>query len=242
MEFLKEGNARFVRGLQSMEPRKSVHHVRQLAEEGQYPFAIFVSCSDSRVPIEIVFDRGLGDLFSIRLAGNIVPSSALASIEYAALNLGSPLCVVMGHTECGAIRAAYNAIRNPETNGALTPSLSELIEQISPAVLSVSKKRNGCCNGHSTAAAGSATTALCPPTESLDHDAESTTLYHATLANVRKSVAEITLRSSVLRSLVESSRFAIKGAIYDVHTGRVSFDETPSDSVRAASLTLSAAN
>jgi carbonic anhydrase len=199
-ELLREGNARFVRGLQSMESRKSVHHVRQLAEEGQTPFAIFVSCSDSRVPIEIIFDRGLGDLFSIRLAGNIAPTSALASIEYAALNLRSPLCVVMGHTSCGAIKAAYDAVVN-HTGDAPSPHLADLVERITPSVLTATHGKHK---------------------QSVD---ERALLYKATLENVRKTVAEIQSSSTVIRNLVQSRQFAVAGAMYDVHTGKVTFDD-----------------
>src|SRR5690349_21481050 len=103
---LIKGNERFVTGLRSVESLASHLRRRELAESGQEPWAIVLSCSDSRVPAELVFDCGLGELFVVRVAGNIVAPSLIASVEFAAQSFGTPLCVVMGHSQCGAVGAA----------------------------------------------------------------------------------------------------------------------------------------
>lgn len=131
LTLLKEGNAAFVKG------RININHLsaerRASLASGQHPFAIILSCSDSRVPPEDVFAQGLGDLFTIRVAGNIADPATVASIEYAAAHLGSALLVVMGHTECGAVKATIAGAHD-------TPSISELVKAIQPAIEGVSKK------------------------------------------------------------------------------------------------------
>ena len=108
LELLKEGNARFVE-MQLQHPNESIERREKTALNGQKPFAIVLACSDSRVPVETVFDRGIGDIFVIRVAGNIVmDSSVIGSIEYGAEHLHSPLLVTLGHTECGAVEAAVS--------------------------------------------------------------------------------------------------------------------------------------
>lgn len=130
LTLLKEGNAAFVNGA------INVNHLtaerRTALASGQHPFAIILSCSDSRVPPEEVFAQGLGDLFTVRVAGNIADPATVASIEYAAAHLGSSLLVVMGHTECGAVKAAIAGAHD-------TPSISELVKAIQPALEGVAK-------------------------------------------------------------------------------------------------------
>jgi len=110
LQILKDGNARFVAGDIDPDTRRDVARREQLAER-QEPFAIILGCSDSRVPVEIVFDQGLGDLFVIRVAGNVVSKTQLGSIEFAADNLGARLVVVLGHTNCGAVDAALEVVQ-----------------------------------------------------------------------------------------------------------------------------------
>ena len=110
LQRLKDGNARFVAGDIDPDTRRDVARREQLAER-QEPFAIILGCSDSRVPVEIVFDQGLGDLFVIRVAGNVVSKTQLGSIEFAADNLGARLVVVLGHTNCGAVDAALEVVQ-----------------------------------------------------------------------------------------------------------------------------------
>ena len=123
---LEDGNNRFIRNLKTQRDLKA--QVVQTSE-GQYPFAVILSCIDSRVPVELVFDLGIGDIFSVRVAGNIVNEDVLGSIEYACKVAGSKIVVVMGHKKCGAVNAACNHVEL----GNITP----LLEKIQPAVKAV---------------------------------------------------------------------------------------------------------
>lgn len=127
-ELLQEGNKRFINNL------KADHDHLELinqTREGQYPFAVILSCMDSRTSVELIFDQGLGDLFSIRVAGNIVNNDILASLEYAIKYVGSKVLMVLGHTECGAIKSAKQGI----TDGHLTELLKRIQPSISKALL-----------------------------------------------------------------------------------------------------------
>ena len=123
LELLVEGNRRFINNLKTH--HDSLELINQ-TREGQYPFAVVLSCMDSRTSAELVFDQGLGDLFSIRIAGNIVNNDILASIEYAVKYVGSKVLVVLGHTECGAIKSAKDGV----ADGHLT----DLLRRIQPAI------------------------------------------------------------------------------------------------------------
>lgn len=122
-ELLAEGNQRFINNL-----NKDHDHLELINQtrEGQYPFGVILSCMDSRTSVELIFDQGLGDLFSIRIAGNIVNNDILASIEYALKYVGSKILMVLGHTECGAIKSAKQSV----TDGHIT----ELLQRIQPAI------------------------------------------------------------------------------------------------------------
>ncbi|GAB1351182.1 carbonic anhydrase [Ignavibacteriales bacterium] len=124
LKYLESGNSRFVSGQISKKDLKS--EIKNL-QNGQSPYAVILSCSDSRVPPELVFDESLGKLFIIRLAGNVATPEAIGSIEYAVEHLGSQLVVVMGHSKCGAVTAAVNG-------GEMTPNIEKLIHYIEPAV------------------------------------------------------------------------------------------------------------
>lgn len=126
---LKEGNSRFVAGT-SLRPRQSPQHVKEVAQ-GQKPFAIVVGCSDSRVPNEIIFDQGLGDLFIVRTAGQVSAAASYASIEFAEEVLGAKLIVVLGHTKCGAVAAACDYEKPVQGH------IQTLVNAIKPAVLKV---------------------------------------------------------------------------------------------------------
>lgn len=127
-EILVEGNKRFISNLNS-----NHDHLEMINEtrEGQYPFAVILSCMDSRTSVELIFDQGLGDLFSIRVAGNIVNDDILASIEYAVKYVGSKVLMVLGHTECGAIKSAKQGVED----GHITGLLSRIHPSISKAML-----------------------------------------------------------------------------------------------------------
>lgn len=127
-ELLQEGNKRFINNLS-----RDHDHLEfiNLTREGQYPFAVILSCMDSRTSAELVFDQGLGDLFSIRIAGNVVNNDILASIEYAVKYIGSKLLMVLGHTECGAIKSAKSGVED----GHITDLLKRIQPSISKAML-----------------------------------------------------------------------------------------------------------
>src|SRR5688572_25794396 len=127
-QILAEGNKRFVRNLKS--DRDHLEMIDQ-TREGQYPGAVILSCMDSRTSVELIFDQGLGDLFSIRVAGNIVNDDILASIEYAIKYVGSKVLMVLGHTECGAINSARMGIKD----GHITSLLDRIQPSISKALL-----------------------------------------------------------------------------------------------------------
>ena len=131
-ELLVEGNKRFINNLNS-----DHDHLEMINEtrEGQYPFAVILSCMDSRTSTELIFDQGLGDLFSIRVAGNIVNEDILASIEYAVKYVGSKVLMVLGHTECGAIKSAKQGVKD----GHITSLLDRIQPSISKAMLKDSK-------------------------------------------------------------------------------------------------------
>lgn len=131
LNILREGNKRFVTNL-----NKDHDHLEMVNEtrEGQYPFAVILSCMDSRTSIELIFDQGLGDLFSIRIAGNIVNDDILASLEYALKYVGSKLLVVLGHTGCGAINSAKMGVQDGHITG--------LLERIQPAISKAMLKKN----------------------------------------------------------------------------------------------------
>src|SRR6187397_394320 len=130
LERLQEGNLRFVSHVESRDTITSQRH-RDLTA-GQEPFAIILGCSDSRVPAELVFDQGLGDLFVIRVAGNIVAPSLIGSVEFAAERFGTRLVVVLGHSSCGAIEATIEELHRPTTNQS--PNLRAIVDRIRPGV------------------------------------------------------------------------------------------------------------
>lgn len=195
LTLLQEGNQRFSSGLRSLEAAMSVAKMKELAQNGQTPFAIVLTCSDSRVPAEMIFDRGLGDLFVIRIAGNIVSPEIVASIEFAALNFGSQVCVVMGHSGCGAIKAAIEFENG--RSGPLTKNLNGLVQEILPAVRSVTHVHQK--DSHAV-------------------------LTEATVQNVTRSAQLLSQQSTVLQDLVTQGKLKIAAAVYDIATGVVAFD------------------
>lgn len=131
LERLRAGNARFVEGTSSITDAVSVARRAELVG-GQDPFAVVLACSDSRVPVELIFDQGLGDLFVIRVAGNIVAPSQIGSIEFAAAELGTRLVIVLGHSNCGAVNATLKELT--QTGGTVSPNLQSIVDRIRPAI------------------------------------------------------------------------------------------------------------
>ena len=128
LQILKEGNWRFVQNVKSLRDLKSQMHE---TKKGQYPFAAILSCIDSRVPAELVFDQGIGDIFSVRVAGNIINKDILASLEYSCKVAGSKIIVVLGHTSCGAVTAACNSVE--------LGNITHLLDKIKPAIDTVTE-------------------------------------------------------------------------------------------------------
>jgi carbonic anhydrase len=126
LRMLEEGNVRFVQG-GCHNPRRDLETRILTSTEGQTPFAAVLACSDSRVPVSAIFDQGIGDIFTVRVAGNVVGDSEIGSMEYAVAHLGVPLLVIMGHSQCGAVQAAVG-------QGDHSVRISKLIEKIAPAV------------------------------------------------------------------------------------------------------------
>ncbi|NND81288.1 MAG: carbonic anhydrase [Gammaproteobacteria bacterium] len=195
LEKLRQGNANYVSAI--AEGRAlSTSLQRQPADlVQQRPFAIVLGCSDSRVPAELVFDQGLGDLFVIRVAGNIVAPSQIGSIEFACQQFGTQLVVVLGHSHCGAIEATVDALTgNPDD---LSPNLAAIVDRVMPAVHPVVR-------GH-------------------EHDDREQLLHQAMKANVEQSVKLLQLRSRIIRGLINRNELTIVGAEYSIETGRVTF-------------------
>ncbi len=192
---LQDGNRRFVAGLRSDESQPN-HLRRALTAERQSPFAIILGCSDSRVPAEIVFDQGLGDLFVIRVAGNIVAPSQIGSVEFAATNFGTSLVVVLGHSQCGAILATLEYLQqgSPQEH---SESSRSIVERIRPAVEK-----------------------LVDVEISDDPD---TLWKSAVRANVKASVDQLWHGSRMLEQLIDDEEFRIVGAEYSLQTGVVEF-------------------
>jgi carbonic anhydrase len=195
IERLKEGNSRFVGGLRSVDSMLSHMKMPELASRGQKPFAIVLTCSDSRSPVEMIFDQGLVDLFVVRVAGNVVAPSLLASMEFAVLNFQSPAIVVLGHTLCGAIKAAASHVSKPQED---LPSqhLEELVGRIKPSIDETVKKYS---------------------VDSEDF------LRNATISNILRSQKLIYQSSSIIQKAVEEKKLTIESALLDIASGKVDF-------------------
>jgi carbonic anhydrase len=188
LERLKRGNLRFVAGETAMGQRRRGELV-----EAQAPFAVVLGCSDSRAPVEIIFDQGLGDLFVIRVAGNIVAPSQVGSVEFATEQFGIRLVIVLGHTRCGAIDATLEELRRPSENRS--KNLSSIVDRIRPSVEGLLAK---------------------------DDDPE-TLVQRAVRANVRDSANHLRHGSEILERMVKNDGLLIVGAEYSLETGMVDF-------------------
>jgi carbonic anhydrase len=193
LDRLREGNLRFAANIRGSEAFVS-HTRRAELTAGQQPFAIILGCSDSRVPAEIVFDQGLGDLFVIRVAGNIVAPSQVGSVEFAAERYATRLVVVMGHSQCGAILATLEELRTPTKH---SHNLRAIVDRVRPSVESL----------------------LATPLR----DDESALVREAVRANIRASVNQLRHGSRVLEDLIQTQGVMVVGAEYSLETGVVDF-------------------
>ena len=194
LDRLHEGNRRFVAGARSSDALTSETRRTELAS-GQEPFAIILGCSDSRVPAEIVFDQGLGDLFVIRVAGNIVASSQVGSVEFAASRYGTRLVVVLGHSQCGAILATLEELQQP--TDTQSRNLRSIVDRVRPSVESLLATE-------------------------LRHDPDAL-VRHAVRANIRVSANHLRHGSEILEQLIQQEGLLVVGAEYSLETGLVDF-------------------
>ncbi|MDX1342447.1 carbonic anhydrase [Reinekea sp. G2M2-21] len=194
LERLQSGNRRYVDGQSRYSEVVNVQRRTDLVG-GQSPWAIILGCSDSRAPAEIIFDHGLGDLFVIRVAGNIVAPSQVGSIEFAVESYDTPLVVVLGHTSCGAIQATLEALKNPDAKHS--HNLNSIVSRIRPSLETLYET-------------------------DLSKDPENLAKY-AVRANIRASVNQIRYSSPSLEQRVQSGQLKVIGAQYSIETGVVDF-------------------
>jgi carbonic anhydrase len=199
LQRLREGNRRFVSGARCLDTFTDQNRLSNFVN-GQAPIAIILGCSDSRVPVEIVFDQGLGDLFVIRVAGNIVAPSQIGSVEFAAERFGTRLVVVLGHTRCGAVAATLEQLQQPTAHQS--QHLGSIVDLIRPAVQ------------------GLLTTDVRTDRDALARE--------AVRANVRVSADALRHGSKVLERLIATEGLHVVGAEYSLETGVVDvFDGAP---------------
>ena len=189
---LKSGNLRYASGNLDLEQQDAEMRRRELVD-GQEPFAVILGCSDSRVPVETIFDQRPGDLFVIRVAGNIAKSTQIGSIEYGVEVLGVRLVVVLGHSGCGAVQATLAELQNPSEN--LSPGLEAIISSIRPAVENLPRDKSN-------------------PFACLEE---------AVYANVNRTVNRLHKRSAIVHKKTLKDDVKIVGAVYSLATGKVEF-------------------
>lgn len=198
LQRLMDGNKRFVAN-EMTSAKQSDTAARTALARSQKPYAIILSCSDSRLPPEIIFDKGLGEIFVVRVAGNIPDPVVLGSIEYAAEHLGSPLVMVLGHERCGAVTATVDAKGKPEGN------IGALVKTIAPAIKNAAKECEA-CKGQ----------ANCKESKKEEY------IECAINANAKSVAASLTKKSPVLKHLVKEGKLRIVAAKYDLDDGVVS--------------------
>tara|TARA_R110000772_G_scaffold30037_5_gene74897 strand:- start:240 stop:854 length:615 start_codon:yes stop_codon:yes gene_type:complete len=193
---LQDGNKRFVAGIRG----DKTPHIKSIPQtkDSQNPFAIILGCSDSRVPAEIVFDQGMGDLFVIRVAGNIVAPSQLGSIEFAVENFGTQLVIVLGHSSCGAVSATLEDIKHPTKQKK--SNVFSIVGRIRPTVEALLNTMSA-------------------------HD-EEVILEAAIRANILSSSQQLRHESPLLKSYLESNKLKVVSAEYSIVTGEVDFFES----------------
>ena len=194
LERLRQGNLRFASNLGGSQAFPD--HIRRAdLAAGQQPFAIILGCSDSRVPAEIVFDQGLGDLFVIRVAGNIVAPSQVGSVEFAAARFDTRLVVVLGHSQCGAVVATLEELQRPTENQSR--NLRAIVDRVRPSVEGLLAT-------------------------DLRHDMDAL-VTQGVRANIRASVNHLRHGSQVLEQLIQEGGLRVIGAEYSLETGVVEF-------------------
>lgn len=192
LEILVEGNTRF---MNNYSDDKDFQSLLNITKDKQHPFASFLSCSDSRAPVELLFDQALGDIFSVRLAGNIASDKAIGSLEFSSKYLGSKLIVVMGHSSCGAVKAACDDFKDGH--------IGEIINFIKPSIRHEKTVLNN------------------EERNSKNPDF----VEKINVLNVKHQIQTIIRQSDIVNDMIEARQIAIVGAIYDLSTGKVNFLE-----------------
>jgi carbonic anhydrase len=192
---LKEGNDRFAHGETIHSAKSSLQKLKEFSKTGQYPKAVILCCSDSRAPVELIFDQDIGDLFVIRVAGNIVAPSLVGSVEYAISMFGTSLVLVMGHTQCGAITATLQHIEKPQT---FTENIDDIVKRIKPHIFTIAKNKT-----------------------TLFEDKMSQSIE----ANVHASVGQLSSSSQLIENLVKKGSLHVLGAVLNLDNGKVDFLE-----------------
>ncbi len=196
LERLKQGNARFASGSSDLDPLTS-YRKRGEVVDGQQPFAVILGCSDSRVPVEMVFDQDLGDLFVVRVAGNVVAAPQIGSVEFAIEKFGTNLVVVLGHSRCGAVRATIEQLQGQSANGSLHHK--EIADCIKPAVEKIVSENSG-------------------------DDAE-TLVEKSVRANILHAADSLQHSSAIIEDRLRSGSLRVVAAEYSLDTGVVEFFE-----------------
>lgn len=194
LQDLKTGNARFLAGESIQNSSSSLLKLKDFAKTGQLPKAIVLCCSDSRAPVEMIFDQDIGDLFVIRVAGNIVAPSLVGSVEFAVSTFDTTLVLVMGHTECGAVRATLNYIEN--FRSISSENIYDIVSRIKPHISTIAKMKNA------------------------THEEK---LAMSVEANVQASVNQLSHSSRLIEGLVQQGKIEIIGAVLDLASGYVEF-------------------
>lgn len=194
LERLKAGNRRFVNGTRKLQDLTNGAR-RESLRKGQEPFAVILGCSDSRVPPEVVFDQGLGDLFVIRVAGNVAGSTQIGSVEFAVESFGISLVIVLGHSNCGAVSATLEEY--PGGSQQRSPNLHAIVDSIRPAMQPLSSR--------------------------VGSDGTESLIAEAVVLNVEWSVNQLGRSSPYLERLVSEGDLVIVGAQYSLETGEVEF-------------------
>jgi carbonic anhydrase len=191
---LKAGNRRFLDGISFQSTKQSLRKLKDYATKEQYPKAVVLCCSDSRAPVEMIFDQDIGDLFVIRVAGNIVAPSLVGSVEFAASTFGTNIVLVMGHTHCGAVTATLDHIEH--MNAISSENLHDIVSRIKPYIYQIAQIK------------------------SLTYEEK---LSKSIVANVLASVNQLSSSSKLIESLVRDGKIKIVGSVLDLATGEVKF-------------------
>jgi carbonic anhydrase len=193
IEDLMAGNKRFLEGKSIQTSESSLKKLKNFSENGQFPKAIVLCCSDSRAPVEMIFDQDIGDLFVIRVAGNIIAPSLIGSVEFAVTAFGTNLVLVMGHTQCGAIRATIDHIEN--SNAIPSENIHDIVSRIKPHIFPITQMP-------------------------VSYDEK---YKRSIEANVLASVDQLAHSSRLIEGLLSEGKIKIRGAVLNLASGKVDF-------------------